>query len=66
MAPATYIAEDGLVGHQCEERSLVMGRLDRCPCVGECQGLEVGVGGLMSRGREEGIGDFQRGNQERE
>jgi hypothetical protein len=30
---------------------------------GEVQ--EAGVGGLESRDREEGIGDFQRGNSER-
>ena len=30
-----------------------------CPSVGECQGQEEGVGGLVSRGRGEGIGDFQ-------
>jgi hypothetical protein len=36
-----------------------------CPSVGECQGQEVGVGGLVSRGKQEGIGDFLRGNQER-
>jgi hypothetical protein len=35
------------------------------PGIGECQGKEVGVGGLVSRRRGEGIGDFQRGNQER-
>jgi hypothetical protein len=34
--------------------------------VGECQGQEVGVGGLVSRGRWEDIRGFQRGNQERE
>jgi len=28
MAPATYVAEDGLVGHQWEERTLVLGRPD--------------------------------------
>jgi hypothetical protein len=33
-----------------------------CPSIGECQGQEVGVGGLGRRGRGEGIGDFQRGN----
>jgi hypothetical protein len=27
-----------------------------CPSVGECQGQEVGVGGLVSRGRGEGVG----------
>jgi hypothetical protein len=33
-----------------------------CPSVGECQGQEVGVGVLVSRGREEGIrrGGFRR------
>ena len=33
-----------------------------CPIVGGCQGQEMGLGELGSRGREEGIGDFQRGN----
>ena len=33
-----------------------------CPSIGECQCHEVGVGGLVSRGRGEGIGGFQRGN----
>jgi hypothetical protein len=28
MAPAAYVAEDGLVGHQWEERTLVLRRLD--------------------------------------
>ena len=36
-----------------------------CPSVGECKGQEVGVGGLLSRGKGEGIEGFQRGNQER-
>ena len=35
------------------------------PRIGDCQGQEVRVGGLESRGRGKGIGDFQRGNQER-
>jgi hypothetical protein len=35
------------------------------PSRGECQGQEAGVVGLGSRGKEEGIGDFQRGNKER-
>ena len=33
-----------------------------CPSIGECQGQDAGVGGLGSRGREEGIGGFQREN----
>jgi hypothetical protein len=37
----------------------------RCPSVGECQDREVGVGGLVSRGRGDGLGGFQRGNEER-
>ena len=36
-----------------------------CPSIGECQGQEVGVGGLVSRGRGEEIGGFWRGNQGR-
>jgi hypothetical protein len=36
------------------------------PSIGECQGQEAGVGGLVSSGSEEEIGGFQRGNQERE
>jgi hypothetical protein len=36
-----------------------------CHSVGECQGQEAGVGGLVSRGSQEGGGGFQRGNQER-
>jgi hypothetical protein len=36
-----------------------------CPSIGECQGQEVGVNGLGSKGRGKGIGDFLRGNFER-
>ena len=36
-----------------------------CPSVGECQGQEAGVGGLVSRGNGEGIGVFGGENQER-
>jgi hypothetical protein len=32
----------------------------RCPSVGECQGREAEVGGLMSRGRGKEIGGFER------
>jgi hypothetical protein len=52
MAPAAYAAEDGLVRHHgealCPMKAL-------CPSVGECQGQELGVGGLVSRGRAEGV-----------
>jgi hypothetical protein len=33
----------------------------RCPSVAECQDKEVGVGGLVSRGREDGIGGVSEG-----
>jgi hypothetical protein len=29
-----------------------------CPSIGDCQGQEVGVGGLVGRGRGEGLGGF--------
>jgi hypothetical protein len=32
------------------------------PSIEECHSQEVEVGGLWSRGREEGIVDFQRGD----
>jgi hypothetical protein len=31
-----------------------------CPIVGECQGGRAEVGGLVSRGRGDGIGSFRR------
>jgi hypothetical protein len=37
----------------------------RCPSIGECQDRKEGVGGLVSRVREDGIGGFPRGNQEK-
>jgi hypothetical protein len=36
-----------------------------CLSIRECQCQELGVGGLGSRGRREGIGDFRKGNSER-
>jgi hypothetical protein len=33
-----------------------------CSNIGECQGQEEGVGGLVSRREGKGDGDFQRGN----
>jgi hypothetical protein len=33
-----------------------------CPSIGECQGQEAGEGGLVNKGRGEGIGGFWRGN----
>ena len=52
MSLAAYVAEDGLVGHQWEERPLGLANFI-CPNTGEHQGQEVGAG------QGEGIGDFQ-------
>jgi hypothetical protein len=57
MAPASCVAEDGLVGHQWEERALVLERLDAPGWVGEHL--------HRSKGREGGIGGFWRENRER-
>jgi hypothetical protein len=37
-----------------------------CPSIGDCQGQEVGVVGLVNRGMGEGTKGFWRRNQERE
>ena len=47
MALATYVAEEGLVGHQWEERPLGL-RVFHAPSVGECQGGKTGVGGWVN------------------
>ena len=44
MSLATYVAEDGLVGHHWEERPLGLA-IFICPSTGECQGKEVRVNG---------------------
>ena len=48
MSLAVYVAEDGLVGHQWEERPLGLVKII-CPSTRECQGQEARVGGLGSR-----------------
>jgi hypothetical protein len=48
MSLVAYVAEDGLVGHQWEERPLVLRRL-YAPVQGNARDLEVGVGELGSR-----------------
>jgi len=63
MAPAAYVAEDGLVGHQWEERSLVL-----CRGTPEWGGGREWVGEwgsilIDAGGRGDRIGGFQRGNQ---
>jgi hypothetical protein len=45
-ALAAYVAEDGPVS-----QSSMGGMKFLCLSVGECQGQEAGVGGLVSRGR---------------
>jgi hypothetical protein len=44
MSLAAYVAEDGLVGHQWEERPFGLANFI-CLSTGERQGQEVGVGG---------------------
>jgi len=46
MASAAYVAENGLVGQQWEEKPLVLPRMDPFS-VGECQGGEAGRGEWM-------------------
>jgi hypothetical protein len=36
-----------------------------CPSIGECQGQKAGVGGLVSRRREEWMGVFRRKTRKR-
>jgi hypothetical protein len=63
VALVVYVAEDGLVSW-----SVINGRRSPWSCEGSMAqyrgmpGLGIGVGGLGSRGRWEGIGDFQMGN----
>ena len=47
MSLAAYVAEDGLVSRQWEERPLDLANFI-CPSTGERQGQEVGVGGWGS------------------
>jgi hypothetical protein len=44
MSLAAYVAEEGLVGHHWEERTLGLENIV-CPSTGESQGQEVGVSG---------------------
>jgi hypothetical protein len=56
MSLATYVSEDGLVGHQWKERPIGLANF-LCLSTGEHQGQEVGVGGEGSGGGE-GMEDF--------
>jgi hypothetical protein len=57
IALAAYVAEDSLIGHQWEETPLVLRRLE-APVNGNGLDREVGVGGLVSRGRGNRMGVF--------
>jgi len=59
MAPAEYVAEDGLVGHQRKGKPLVLPRLDpQCRgMLGRQKGRVDGEGNtLIGEGEGEGIG----------
>jgi hypothetical protein len=49
MAPAAYVACGTSVGGETLGPVKVL-----CPSVGECQGLEAGVHGLVSKGKGRG------------
>jgi len=69
MAPGAYVAEDVFVGHQWEERPLVLWKFD-APMQGNAKaGTRLGLGEWMeehlhrNRERDDGIQIFWRGNQ---
>jgi hypothetical protein len=56
MAPVTYLAEDGLIKHQCDGSPLEA----LCPCIRECQAGIEGVGGWMGKPLiEAGVGGME-------
>ena len=59
MYLVAYVAEDGLVGHQWEERPLVLQR-SYAPVQGNARARKQEWVGRRA-GQGEGIGDFQRG-----
>jgi hypothetical protein len=61
LAPAAYVAEAGLIGHQWEERLFIGPVKALCPSVGECQGQEAGVDVLVSRGKGVFGGETRKG-----
>jgi hypothetical protein len=58
MTLAAYVSENGLVGHQWEERSCE----GSIPSIEERLSQEADVGELVSRERGERIADVQREN----
>lgn len=68
MAPAAYVTEDVLVGHQWKEKPLVLPSVDpQCREMsgrGGCKGVWLGMGNpRIEEGDRNGIGDFWPGNQ---
>ena len=57
MSLAAYVVEDGLVGHQLEERPFDPVKA-LCLSVGKYQDQDKGVVGLVSRWRGEGMRRF--------
>ena len=51
MSLAAYVAEDGLVGHQWEERPLGLANFI-CPSTGGIPGPRSGIGRVGEQGRE--------------
>ena len=65
MAPAAYVVEVGLVEYQWEEKTLVLRRIEGS--VSQCRGMpgQGSRSGWVDEQGEDGVGGFQRGNQER-
>jgi hypothetical protein len=57
MAPVTYVAEDGLVGHQWQEQALDLRVFD----AGACQSGKAGVGRWVVKYPHRGRGNGARG-----
>jgi hypothetical protein len=60
MALGAYVVEDGLGPSRPSMERGVLGPVKvLCPSIEECQSQDLEGGGLMNRGREEGIGVFR-------
>jgi len=70
MDPTEYVAHDGLVEHQWEEKPLVLPRLDTCPHHQWCKAISGHGGGkgwvdgwgytLIEEGRGKGIEVYEK------
>ena len=56
LALVAYVAEDGLISQSSVGGEALGSVKVLCPSIGHCHGQESGVGGLMSREKEKGIG----------